>query len=81
MCEVDHVDGWALGNSPTHLDKLALCCGWHNRWKHTHPEQIHITHTEDGRYRYRALPPDGVARSRHGRPVDQADNPWHDHAA
>ncbi|MFI0452887.1 DUF222 domain-containing protein [Actinomadura sp. 6N118] len=81
LCEVDHVDGWALGNSPTDIDKLALCCGWHNRWKHTHPEQIQITTTEDGRYRYRALPPDGVARPRHGRPVDQADNPWHDHAA
>ncbi|MFI0453319.1 hypothetical protein, partial [Actinomadura sp. 6N118] len=64
----------------TDIDKLALCCGWHNRWKHTHPHQIHITTTDDGRYRYRALPPDEVARSRHGRPV-QADNPWHDHAA
>ncbi|KAB2345098.1 HNH endonuclease signature motif containing protein [Actinomadura rudentiformis] len=78
LCEVDHVDGWALGNSPTDIDKLALCCGWHNRWKHTHPDQIQITKTDEGRYRYRALPPDGIARSRRDRPIDQAANPWHD---
>lgn len=29
LCEVDHINGWALGNSPTDIDKLALCCGWH----------------------------------------------------
>ncbi|MFI0443868.1 DUF222 domain-containing protein [Actinomadura sp. 6N118] len=79
LCEVDHVDGWALGNSPTDIDKLSLCCGWHNRWKHTHPEQIEISKS-DGRYVYRALPPDGVARSRRRRdPVDDPANPWHDH--
>ncbi|KAB2345220.1 HNH endonuclease signature motif containing protein [Actinomadura rudentiformis] len=83
LCEVDHVDGWALGNSPTNIDKLALCCGWHNRWKHTHPDQIQITKNDEGRYRYRALPPDGTARSKPGGvPPDHADNPWHDqHAA
>ncbi|GAA2584450.1 DUF222 domain-containing protein [Actinomadura fulvescens] len=59
LCEVDHVDGWALGDSPTDIDKLTLCCGWHNRWKHTHPRQVQISRV-DGRYRYRA----GVARSR-----------------
>ncbi|KAB2342620.1 HNH endonuclease signature motif containing protein [Actinomadura rudentiformis] len=78
LCEVDHVDGWALGNSPTDIDKLALCCGWHNRWKHTRPDQIQITKTDEGRYRYRALPPDGIARSTRGRPIDPAANPWHD---
>ncbi len=31
LCEVDHVYGWALGNSPTDIDQLALSCGWHNR--------------------------------------------------
>ncbi|MEU5881834.1 DUF222 domain-containing protein [Spirillospora sp. NPDC047279] len=57
LCEVDHVDGWALGHSPTNIDKLALCCGWHNRWKHTHPKQMEITRDVQGRYVYRTLPP------------------------
>jgi hypothetical protein len=57
LCEVDHVNGWALGNSPTDIDKLALCCGWHNRFKHTDPRQMHITRDTTGRYIYRALPP------------------------
>ncbi|MEU5879078.1 DUF222 domain-containing protein [Spirillospora sp. NPDC047279] len=86
LCEVDHVDGWALGNSPTDINKLALCCGWHNRWKHTHPDQIQITKDQHGRYVYRALPPGGIARSRRGRwptgrtpdPGD-SDNPWNGH--
>jgi hypothetical protein len=57
LCEVDHVHGWALGNSPTDIDKLALCCGWHNRYKHTHPDRLHITKAQDGRYTYRLHPP------------------------
>jgi hypothetical protein len=57
LCEVDHVHGWALGNSPTDIDKLALCCGWHNRYKHTHPDRLHITKAPDGRYTYRLHPP------------------------
>ncbi|MEU8347568.1 DUF222 domain-containing protein [Spirillospora sp. NPDC048832] len=57
LCEVDHVHGWALGNSPTDIDKLALTCGWHNRYKHTHPGRLHITKTPDGRYTYRLHPP------------------------
>ncbi len=57
LCEVDHVNGWALGHSPTDIDKLALTCGWHNRYKHTHPDRIHITKTPDGRYTYRLHPP------------------------
>ncbi|MFA1550441.1 HNH endonuclease signature motif containing protein [Actinomadura chokoriensis] len=58
LCETDHVHGWALG-SPTDIDQLALCCGWHNRWKHANPTQIHITTGPDGRHTYRILaPPD-----------------------
>ncbi|MFF4242354.1 DUF222 domain-containing protein [Actinomadura geliboluensis] len=58
LCEVDHVNGWALGHSPTDIDKLALTCGWHNRYKHTNPHQITITKDSTGRYRYHLLPPD-----------------------
>ncbi|MFF0526742.1 DUF222 domain-containing protein [Actinomadura nitritigenes] len=57
LCEVDHVHGWALGRSPTDIDQLALACGWHNRFKHTNPDQIQITKDQDGRYVYRLLPP------------------------
>ncbi|WP_141578690.1 HNH endonuclease signature motif containing protein [Actinomadura sp. WMMA1423] len=58
LCEVDHVNGWALGDSPTDIDKLALCCGWHNRYKHTNPQHIHTTHDPTtGRYLYRLHPP------------------------
>ncbi|WP_192809079.1 HNH endonuclease signature motif containing protein [Actinomadura montaniterrae] len=57
LCEVDHVNGWALGHSPTDIDQLALTCGWHNRFKHTRPDQIQITKEQDGRYVYRLLPP------------------------
>ncbi|MFG2006441.1 DUF222 domain-containing protein [Spirillospora sp. NPDC048911] len=74
LCEIDHVDGWALGNSPTDINKLALCCGWHNRWKHANPKQMHISN-DDGCFVYRTLPPLGAHGSRR-RPSDQADNPW-----
>ncbi|MBO2444061.1 DUF222 domain-containing protein, partial [Actinomadura nitritigenes] len=57
LCEVDHVHGWALGRSPTDIDQLALTCGWHNRFKHTNPDQIQIGKDHDGRYIYRLLPP------------------------
>ncbi|MGI5323019.1 DUF222 domain-containing protein [Actinomadura nitritigenes] len=60
LCEVDHVHGWALGRSPTDIDQLALTCGWHNRFKHTNPDQIQITKDQDGRYVYRLLPPADV---------------------
>ncbi|MEU5883267.1 DUF222 domain-containing protein [Spirillospora sp. NPDC047279] len=85
LCEVDHVDGWVLGNSPTDINKLTLCCGWHNRWKHTHPAQMQITKDRHGRYVYGTLPPDGVERSKRGRwptgrtPDPGGDNPWDDH--
>ncbi|WUI01198.1 HNH endonuclease [Spirillospora sp. NBC_00431] len=58
LCEVDHVHGWALGHSPTDIDQLTLCCGWHNRYKHTHPDRLKITHdNHTGRYTYHLLPP------------------------
>ncbi len=60
LCEVDHVHGWALG-SPTDIDQLALCCGWHNRYKHTNPSRIHITTDTNGRHTYRVLAPPGTA--------------------
>ncbi|QKG22776.1 HNH nuclease [Actinomadura verrucosospora] len=71
LCEVDHVNGWALGKSPTDIDQLALTCGWHNRFKHTRPDQIHITKDQDGRYVYRLLPPPNR------RPLNDTDPPDH----
>ncbi|WP_395951126.1 DUF222 domain-containing protein [Actinomadura sp. 3N508] len=67
LCEVDHVTGWALG-SPTDIDRLALCCGWHNRFKHTNAEQMNIVRDSTGRYIYRVLPPPDA----HGPPVHLA---------
>lgn len=58
LCEVDHVDGWALANGPTDINRLVLCCAWHNRFKHAQPNQISITQTHDGLYTYHLLPPD-----------------------
>ncbi|WP_277820158.1 HNH endonuclease signature motif containing protein [Actinomadura sp. RB99] len=66
LCEVDHVHGWALGRSPTDIDQLALTCGWHNRFKHSRPDQIQITKDQDGRYIYRLLPPADARRSTTG---------------
>lgn len=57
LCEIDHVDGWALG-APTDIDRLTLCCGWHNRYKHTHSDHVHITKDQGGRYLYRLHPPE-----------------------
>ncbi|KAB2372203.1 HNH endonuclease signature motif containing protein [Actinomadura montaniterrae] len=74
LCEVDHVHGWALGNSPTDIDQLTLTCGWHNRFKHASPKQIQITEDGDGRYVYRLLPPRDVA-------VPRATSPPFDQAA
>jgi uncharacterized protein DUF222 len=57
LCEIDHLNGYALG-SPTDIDQLLPLCGWHNRWKHTHPHRIHTTHDPTtGRYTCRILPP------------------------
>ncbi|WP_433149867.1 DUF222 domain-containing protein [Actinomadura nitritigenes] len=84
LCEVDHVHGWALGRSPTDIDHLALTCGWHNRFKHSRPDQIQITKDQDGRYVYRLLPPaDARARNRTGPPgsIGPPDSPALDWAA
>jgi hypothetical protein len=69
LCEVDHVRGWALGNSPTDIDQLALTCGWHNRFKHAKPHQIAIGKDPDGRWVYRLLPPTTT-------PKRTGDPPW-----
>ncbi|QXJ22154.1 DUF222 domain-containing protein [Actinomadura graeca] len=58
LCEVDHVDGWVLSHSPTDIDKLALACGWHNRYKHANPRQVTISRSSDGLYSYRLRPPE-----------------------
>ncbi|MFI0351511.1 DUF222 domain-containing protein [Actinomadura sp. 9N407] len=70
LCEIDHVDGWALDSGRTDVDRLALTCGWHNRWKHTNPDQMDIQKGRDGRFVYRLLPPKGHW-SRRPRP-----SPW-----
>ncbi|MFG2090252.1 MULTISPECIES: DUF222 domain-containing protein [unclassified Spirillospora] len=57
LCEVDHVNGWAMGNGRTDIDELALTCGFHNRFKATNPEHVHIAKDGDGRYTYRIRPP------------------------
>ncbi|WP_344436105.1 HNH endonuclease signature motif containing protein [Actinomadura bangladeshensis] len=72
LCEVDHVHGWALGHSPTDIDQLALTCGWHNRYKHTNPTNIHVTRENSGaRYTYHLHPPRDTTTSAPGRPP-----PW-----
>ncbi len=43
--------------SPTDIDQLTLTCGWHNRYKATNPDNIHITRTTNGRHIYRLRPP------------------------
>ncbi|MFI0350442.1 DUF222 domain-containing protein [Actinomadura sp. 9N407] len=59
LAEVDHVDGWALNSGATDIDRLTLCCGWHNRWRHTNPHQISIETDKNGRFVYQLLPPSG----------------------
>ncbi|MEU5994483.1 DUF222 domain-containing protein [Spirillospora sp. NPDC047418] len=71
LCEIDHVDGWALG-SPTDIDRLALTCGWHNRYKHSSPGRLHIAKDADGSYTYR-LPPPGIRPV--GRTAPAAERP------
>jgi hypothetical protein len=70
LCEVDHVDGWALTDCPTDIDRLALCCGWHNRYKHTNPHQVTVQKDQDGRYVYRLRPP-----ATHGRDAARREEP------
>ncbi|WP_433227282.1 DUF222 domain-containing protein [Actinomadura formosensis] len=70
LCEVDHVDGWVLG-CPTDIDRLALCCGWHNRFKHARPDRLHIAKDANGRYTYRVPAPRERTIAAGGRPP-----PW-----
>ncbi|MFG2243660.1 DUF222 domain-containing protein [Spirillospora sp. NPDC048823] len=79
LCEVDHVNGWALGHSPTDIDKLALACGWHNRWKASNPALIHITKGQDGRYAYRVRPPDDPSPTPPTPPATDLWNPTASH--
>ncbi|MFF0526670.1 DUF222 domain-containing protein [Actinomadura nitritigenes] len=84
LCEVDHVHGWALGRSPTDIDQLALACGWHNRFKHSRPDQIQITKDQDGRYVYRLLPPADAGPAKGNGPpgsIGPPDSPALDWAA
>ncbi|MFG2085975.1 DUF222 domain-containing protein [Spirillospora sp. NPDC048824] len=74
LCEADHVEGWALGHSPTDIDRLALACGFHNRWKAANPAQIHITRGPDGRYTYRLRPPG--TPSHPAPPAPRATDQW-----
>jgi Domain of unknown function (DUF222) len=75
LCEVDHVHGWALGRSPTDIDQLALTCGWHNRFKHTSPDQIQVSKDPDGRYVYRLLPPADTRTAKSTGPPGGIDPP------
>ncbi|TDC77955.1 HNH endonuclease signature motif containing protein [Actinomadura sp. 7K507] len=67
ICEVDHVNGWVLGNTPTDIDNLTLTCAFHNRFKAARPTQIYISRDSNGRYIYR-LPPPGGTRFPHRPP-------------
>jgi hypothetical protein len=55
-CQVDHVDGWENGQS-TDIDRLVLCCAWHNKYKWRHPDRVIINCYADGRYRYQIIRP------------------------
>ncbi|TDB96478.1 HNH endonuclease signature motif containing protein [Actinomadura sp. 7K534] len=58
LSEVDHVNGWALGDSPTDVDQLTLTCGFHNRYKAAHPGRITVRRDTEGRYSYRLQKPE-----------------------
>ncbi|TDE19459.1 HNH endonuclease signature motif containing protein [Actinomadura sp. 6K520] len=58
LSEVDHVHGWALGNSPTDVDQLTLTCGFHNRYKAAHPGRVAVRRDTEGRYSYRLQEPE-----------------------
>ncbi|MEU8797360.1 DUF222 domain-containing protein [Spirillospora sp. NPDC048819] len=81
LCEVDHVDGWALGHAPTDIDNLALTCGFHNRFKAANPDQVHMIRGEDGRYTYRLLPPGDTRHRPPPTPAPDVPNPWEAPAA
>jgi hypothetical protein len=58
-CQVDHVDGWENGQ-PSDIDRLVLCCSWHNRYKWRRPDRVTITQQPDGRYRYQIARPNNA---------------------
>jgi hypothetical protein len=67
-CQADHVDGWENGQ-PSDIDRLVLCCAFHNRYKWRHPDRVIIHQLEDGRYRYQ------IIRPGNRRPDRRRDNP------
>jgi hypothetical protein len=56
VCQIDHVDGWENGQ-PSDIDRLVMCCAWHNKYKWRHPGRVIITQLRDGRYQYRVRQP------------------------
>ena len=55
-CQVDHIDGWENGQ-PTDIDRLVMCCAFHNRYKWRNPDRITIIQRTDGRYAYHIARP------------------------
>ncbi|MBO3753056.1 DUF222 domain-containing protein [Streptosporangiaceae bacterium NEAU-GS5] len=49
LCQVDHVDPWAAGGR-TDLDRLAPCCGFHNRDRAVHPQRYELRRAAGGRW-------------------------------
>ncbi|HZB28976.1 MAG TPA: DUF222 domain-containing protein [Streptosporangiaceae bacterium] len=56
-CQVDHVDGWENGQG-SDIDRLVMCCAFHNRYKWRHPDRMIISRRADGRYRYQIARPE-----------------------
>jgi hypothetical protein len=61
-CQIDHVDGWENGQG-SDIDRLVMCCAFHNRYKWRHSDRVIIDRLPDGRYRYQIARP---GRSRPG---------------
>jgi hypothetical protein len=68
LSEIHHLDGgWKLG-TPTDIKRLAMLCGWHNRWVETNPDRINQTRDTQGRTVLKILPPwhvDSTTRTSH----------------
>lgn len=79
-CEVHHLDGGWQAGTPTDLDRMALACGFHNRYAHDHPDQCRETRDHTGRtiIQIRAPwdPPDATP-IRHGPPHRTGPPPAH----
>ncbi|HYT90237.1 MAG TPA: HNH endonuclease signature motif containing protein [Gemmataceae bacterium] len=70
-CQVDHVDGWENGQG-SDIDRLVMCCSFHNRYKWRHPDRVIISRLPDGRYRYQIARPERLRPgARGGRPTDR----------